>query len=104
MLINRSLLKGFSGFGRMAAAHYSLAAGGLLLALRGAIPDFLSIVVANLFLVLAGVLCFFGIQAFRRVPVKGRVLLWLSLGAVAADFWYFTYINHSLKERLLFST
>jgi diguanylate cyclase (GGDEF)-like protein len=102
MLINRSLLKGFSGFGLLASAHFSLAVGCLLLALRGAIPYFFSIVVASILLGLTGVLYFFGIQAFRRVRVRGRLLLMLSLVAVAVDFWYFTYVQPSLKERLLF--
>jgi hypothetical protein len=34
MLINRRLLKGFSGFGRFALAYFSLETGLLLLALR----------------------------------------------------------------------
>ena len=102
MLINRSLLKGFSGFGLLASAHFSLAVGCLMLALRGAIPYFFSIVVASILLGLTGVLYFLGIQAFRQVRVRGRLLLILSVIAVAVDFWYFTYVQPSLKERLLF--
>ncbi|MEJ2700651.1 MAG: hypothetical protein P8Z70_13450, partial [Desulfuromonadales bacterium] len=58
MLTNRSLQKGFSGFGYLAAGHFGLGISFLLLALRGILPDFISIVIANTLLVLAIILAF----------------------------------------------
>jgi diguanylate cyclase (GGDEF)-like protein len=102
MLTNRSLQKGFSGFGYLAAGHFGLGISFLLLALRGILPDFISIVIANTLLVLAIILAFMGIQAFRRVEVKGALLCLLGLLVMIGACFHFTYVHPSLKDRLLF--
>ena len=101
MLVNRRVLKSFAGFGYLALAHFSLGLGFLLLALRGVIPDFLSIIVGNLFVVLTFVFGFIGITVFRQVPVRGRGLCWFCLFAQVTSFSFFTYLQPNLEARLL---
>jgi len=101
MLINRRLQKGFSGFGHLALAHFSLGAGFLMLALREVLPAFLSIYVANLLIVISIILTFTGIKEFRQVQVRGRFLCLGSFAVIAGAFIHYTYVQPSLTARLL---
>ena len=101
MLVSRKVLKSFSGFGYLALAHFSLGLGFLLLALRGFIPDFLSILVGNLLVVLTFVFGFIGITVFRQVPVRGRGLCWFCIFVQITSFSFFTYLQPNLEARLL---
>lgn len=101
VLINRSMLKDVSGFGFLGMAHFSLGASLVLLALRGVIPDFFSIVIANLLLILADTLGFTAIKHFRQVNVRGRRLCLTALFLQAAISGFFTYIQPNLLMRLL---
>ena len=77
-------------------------AGFLLLALRGSIPDLLSIVVANDLMLLA--LCFF-LEGVVRIRRLSRPYFWrLSLPLVAALtllLLYYTYVEPSVGARIL---
>ncbi|WP_050476153.1 GGDEF domain-containing protein [Herbaspirillum rhizosphaerae] len=74
-----------------------------LLALRGAIPDFISIVVANIVLSMAGALYYAGCARFL-----GRPIPWLRMGAgvvlvgVAMVIW--RYVDQNLAMRVAAST
>lgn len=84
-----------------AAANTAGGIGFLLLALRGFIPDFLSIIVANNLLLVGQ--CFFreGATRFRRQP---RRLPWLGAGLVViltAILVYYTYFVPSVANRIV---
>lgn len=101
VLINRGMLSNFSGFGYLGMAHFSMGACFVLLALRGVIPDFSSIVVANLLLVLSGVLAFTAITHFRQVEIRGRLLCLTAIILQAVISLFFTYVRPNLSLRLL---
>lgn len=86
------------GPGWWTAGGATLLCGALLVALRGRIPDLLSIVLANGCLVGAQVLMLRGSCAFAGTPMPWR---W-SLSALAvqlAGFAWFTYVDPSLRAR-----
>jgi diguanylate cyclase (GGDEF)-like protein len=101
MLINCRLQKGFSGFGHLASAHFCLGAGFLLVALRDLLPAILSILLANLLLILAIILAFEGIKAFRQIEVKGRSLCLVVFVAIAGLYSCFTFVQPNLLARML---
>jgi diguanylate cyclase (GGDEF)-like protein len=68
---------------------------------REALPDYLSIIVSNLLIVLSITLTFAGIQALRQVQVRGRLLCLVGFAVVARAFFHYTYIQPSLTARLL---
>ena len=101
MLINCRLQKGFAGFGHLAATHFCLGAGFLLVALRNVLPAILSILLANLLLILAGIMAFEGIKAFRHIEVKGRSLCLIVFVLIAGLCSYFTFVQPNLLARML---
>lgn len=87
-----------------AAANAAAGIGFLLLSLRGAIPDFLSIIVANALLLLAQ--CFFreGVARFRHRP-HGRPWLGIALMAVLMPLLaYHLYVAPSVAARIVAAT
>jgi diguanylate cyclase (GGDEF)-like protein len=103
MLINRKLQQGLSGFGHLAFGHFNLGISFLLLALRGILPDFISIFLGNLLLILAITLAFLGIKVFRKVEVKGEFLCLVGFLVMGGACLQFTYVHPNLKARFLFS-
>lgn len=74
-----------------------------LLALRGAIPDFISIVVANIVLAVAGALYYAGCARFLQRPVpRLRLGAGIALVGVAMIIW--RYIDVSMAMRVVAST
>lgn len=84
-----------------AAANAVSGMGFLLLSLRGAIPDFLSIVVANDLLLVA--LFFFreGVAGFRRRPGRLPWLDPLLVVVLTLPLLYFTYVEPSIAARIV---
>ena len=68
MLVAWRTQKTYPGFGRWTASKIPHALGWLLISLRGLIPDWASVFVANGLLFLAPVLLYEGIRQFRGKP------------------------------------
>ena len=85
-----------------AAAIAAAGAGFLLLSLRGTVPDFLSVIVANDLMLVA--LCFFleGVVRFRSLP---RAYYWwlgpILLVVLTLLLLYYTYVEPSVSARIL---
>lgn len=82
------------------AANFSVVSGGLLIALRGQLPAFASIVIANVFIVLGLAAIHAGILAFdsRSKPWFGAGT---TLTIAAFGFVAFTYLRESLQARIV---
>ena len=103
MLIAWRTQKTYPGFGRWTASKLPHALGWLLVGLRGAIPDWASVFVANGLLFLAPVLLYEGIRQFRgksHHSILHYGLLVVLLGA----FIYFTWPHPNVNARLLVIT
>ena len=78
----------------------ALAAGYILVAARGVIPDLFSIVVANTLLVAGAVWQYLGNRAFQGRKSEFP-WYWLLVAAVAALFYWFTYQTANLSARIV---
>ncbi|MBL6929764.1 MAG: PAS domain S-box protein [Rhodospirillales bacterium] len=74
--------------------------GYCLLSLRGFVPPFASIVVANTFFVVAGALILKGIRAFQGVR-RGGALEWGAVAFVFLSFVYFTFVRFDVNARIV---
>jgi hypothetical protein len=86
--------------GRWVLGNFMAVAALILLRLRGTIPDFLSIVVANGFAMAAGIAYLQGIRRFRGFPITW----WpeCALGALGvASLSYFRYVTDNIHARIL---
>jgi len=92
--------KTYPGFGRWTASKLPHALGWLLVGLRGLIPDWASVVVANGLLFLAPVLLYEGIRQFRGKP-HHSVLNYLLLALLLGVFIYFTLLHPNVNARVL---
>lgn len=102
-LVQRSQ-PGVRGLRWWAAANAVGGVGFMLLSLRGAIPDFLSIVVANS-LLLAALFCFHeGIARFLRMPNRMPWLGPLLVTILALLLFRYAYILPSLPTRIVVVT
>ena len=72
----------------------------VLLALRGVVPDLISIVLANALLVAGSLWLYFGNREFQGLPRRSHWYWLLGTGAVALLF-HFTYLAPSLSMRIV---
>lgn len=80
----------------------ALAAGDVLLLLRGRIPDFLSVVAANPLLVLAMALIHHGLRRYFRAPARGLVIFgYILAAAMAPAFVVFLYFAPNVPVRIV---
>ena len=92
---------GVRGLRWWAAANAVGGIGFMLLSLRGLIPDFISIVIANC-LLLAALFCFHeGIARFRRLPNRMPWLGSLLVTILALLLFRYTYILPSIATRIV---
>ena len=92
---------GVRGLRWWAAANAVGGSGFMLLSLRGLIPDFISIVIANC-LLLAALFCFHeGIARFRRLPNRMPWLGSLLVTILALLLFRYTYILPSIATRIV---
>jgi diguanylate cyclase (GGDEF)-like protein len=92
--------KTYPGFGRWTASKLPHALGWLLVGLRGLIPDWASVFVANGLIFLAPLLLYEGIRQFRGKPHHSRLnyaLMVILLGV----FIYCTWLHPNVNVRLL---
>lgn len=100
LFLQRSYPRGIRGLGLWAAAHAWAFLSAVLFAGRGFLPDFITVVVANLVL-LTGMVCFHaGVdQFFGRRPAWGRWMALLLL-LLPALYWY-ALVEPSYNARLI---
>lgn len=94
---HRNRYKGLSFWVAMMICGF---AGYTLIALRGTIPDFLSIIVANSLNILAFALFYTGLIFFFKVKAHYLHNIFIVITAILV-FIYFTYINPSLTVRII---
>ncbi|MBB3213544.1 diguanylate cyclase (GGDEF)-like protein [Herbaspirillum sp. Sphag1AN] len=91
---------GVAGLQYWFAANACVTCGVILLELRGLIPDFLSIVVGNTTLVVAGILFYAGCARFMGRPAYWwRLLSGVVIVAVSMIFW--RYIDDNIRMRFI---
>ncbi len=101
MVLQYHLARDYSGIGWWAGGSIAIASGFGLILFRGILPDFLSIIVANVINVI-GVICFeIGTARFFSLPYKQRY----KIGAVVVfitviTFLYFTYYQNDINIRI----
>jgi diguanylate cyclase (GGDEF)-like protein len=100
LLIHRST-PGLRGVGLITAGYATSAAGMEFLALRGLIPDFFSITVANTLLILINVFLYWGIADLLHLQRPQRWLLPISVIPAAAISLYFSYIHPDVSARII---
>ena len=94
--------KSFRGFYQLGIGYFLFACGFILIALRWHINDFLSIVVANFFIVFGLTLIITGILKFLHYPKQGFIKIssvFLVLFFVL--FLYFTYGDQNTSARII---
>ena len=92
--------KTYPGFGRWTASKIPHALGWLLIGLRGLIPDWASVLLANGLLFVSPILLYEGIRQFRGKPYRAishYVLMVLLLGT----FLYFTWGQPNVNGRVV---
>jgi diguanylate cyclase (GGDEF)-like protein len=92
--------KTYPGFGRWTTSKLPHALGWLLVALRGLIPDWASVFLANGMLFLAPVLLYEGIRQFRGKPHRS-ILHYGLMVVLLGVFIYFTWLHPNVNARLL---
>ncbi len=96
-------LRGTPGLGRFVSGYCALIGGTGLFAVRDRIPDFLTIVVANVFVVLGAAFVLEGIALFYGLAVGYRITLAAALLSVPVFSW-FTWVEPSTLWRTVFSS
>ena len=101
LFMRRSYPVAIGGLREWTAAPFLFFASSVFFGLRGAIPDVLSIVAANLLLYTGTVLVYMGSQRFFGQPI--RVLPWTLLGVLLAMvlFWW-SHFTPLFAPRLVF--
>lgn len=89
------------GVGQWVLANAAFAGSCIVLLLRGPIPEQLSIVATNFFLLLGSVLLLDGIARFLRVPVRHLSWIYFSTIALMAPIAAFTFIWPDLTMRIV---
>ena len=96
-------LRGTPGLGRFVSGYCALIAGTGLFAVRDRIPDFLTIVVANVLVVLGAAFVLEGIALFYGLAVGYRITLASALLSAPVFAW-FTWVEPSSLWRTVFSS
>ena len=92
--------KTYPGFGLWTAGNALNAVGFLLMSLRGAIPDFLSIVLSNLLILSASVLFLEGVRRFRGIAGNRIFNVFLVILPVLG-IAYYTYAIDEIDLRII---
>ena len=100
LLIHRST-PGLRGVQQIIYGYAAFAAGMELLALRGRIPDFLSVTVANSLLILINVFLYWGIAELLQMRRPQRWLLLASVIPTALISLYTSYVHTNVSGRII---
>lgn len=93
--------KTYPGFGLWTAGGCLFSFGLLMLVLRGSIPDFFSIIGANVFLLTAAALYLGGVRSFRGIPQRPTLDVALVVVPTLASVYY-TYVDNNISMRIVF--
>lgn len=99
MLIALRSQKTYPGFGRWTLDKVPSALGWLLIGLRGFIPDWASIPLANALLLISPILTYEGIRQFRGKPARD-LFNYLLLVVLIGTFIYFTWGLPDVNARI----
>ncbi len=99
MLYVARVRKTYPGFSCWTASAGCYFVGNILIGLRGVLPDFLTIVVANMIVVAAFLAVPYGLVLFadKRHPMWPYLFVLIGVGGIA---FYYTYISPSLSCRI----
>ena len=100
LLIHRST-PGLRGVHRIIYGYAAFALGAELLALRGRVPNFLSITVANCLLILINVFLYWGIAELLHLRKPQRWLLPATVIPTAAISLYSSYVQPDVSVRII---
>jgi len=95
------LQKEFKGFPLLASAVALYAAGHLLLIYRDVLPDFVTIILANLMLITAIVFYYEGTRRFLDHATKFHPISIITIIIGILSFLYFTYWTPSVNNRII---
>ena len=100
MLIAWRTQKTYPGFERWTISKLPHALGFLLISWRGAIPDVISILLANILLFISPILLYEGIRLFLGKPYR-NYFHYALMALLIAGFSYFLFITPSVNARIL---
>jgi diguanylate cyclase (GGDEF)-like protein len=90
----------YPGFGRWTVSKVPHATGFLLISLRGLIPDWVSVLVANGLLFISPILLYAGIRQFCGKPHRDP-FNYVLMVVLLASFNYFFWVQPDMKARVL---
>jgi diguanylate cyclase (GGDEF)-like protein len=93
----------YPGFRRWMVSNLPNGLGWLLISLRGLIPDWASVVVGNILVLVSPLMIFEGIRQFRGKPPRDWLNIGL-LGLVTVGMAYFTWVEPSVNRRVTIVT
>ena len=93
----------YPGFGLWAVGYTAFAAGFVMVFLRGAMPDVISVVAANAVLLIATLLFSEGIRIFRGRPFR-KVMCVVSVVSIVVLQSYFTFVNNDIEVRIIIAS
>ena len=103
MLVYRLTRKVYAGFTHWLLGDIFVSFGFLLLALRGVVPDFVSIILGNVSLIFALVVLYQGIRRFFGQNSPDRINI-VTLVFFVLLYLYFVYVDENVDLRLVFSS
>jgi diguanylate cyclase (GGDEF)-like protein len=93
--------RAYPGFHHWTGGVVSAGMGGVLVSLRGLLPDFVTIIAANFLLVLWPLLLTKGLVIFTGAKCRARVVNLLVLAAFTLTFLWATYVETNLCLRIV---
>lgn len=91
----------YPGFHYWTCGFASVGGGAILIALRGTLPAFLSVVLANVLVVAMPFLLVRGLEVFLGVAGKRKMLAATVVGLFVAGLFWSTYVSPSLCARIV---
>ncbi|OED73667.1 hypothetical protein A143_03130 [Vibrio splendidus ZS-139] len=101
LLLFQSAQKQVLGLSLFSTSMFVIGSGTILLSLRGVIPDFISIIVANLTIAYGFHLVLHSLTIFRRHPRHIVQYSRIALFSVLVSFVQFTYYDQSIQNRII---
>ena len=95
-----STRKTYPGFGLWTIGNATFAVAFLLIFLRGIIPDVLTILVANILIMIAAVLYYEGVLRFRQLASR-KVISTVLIVLMAVTIFYFRFVENLIEVRII---
>ena len=92
----------FDGISKIGIAFLLISVGFLLVGFRQYINDFMSIIVANLLILIALIMLYQGLVLFRQIRIKWAIFLELSLVlSMLPLFYFYTFVEPNVNARII---